>query len=621
MPSEVFLLPYRPALDANAIPIVGAQLEFYASQLGEPDSPGTTTPQAVYANEALTVSLGAVVTANSAGVWPTIYLDKTKIYRVILRSPDGEVLREADPYVASVVDNLAPEIALNAAKAAASAGLSEAFAAALSFLTAGYIQDGSSLPPVGVGNGEGYFFTINQHLFGALNNNGVPDIKFEIATKASIDDALLTVPAIAREVNPELPISTFMQGRENDADHTARFNEAIDKLNVITDRRGGTIRLDRASYNVSSVQAIQSAGTWIKGVGASQPLANNDFQIDLAKQFGSVIEMLPGAGDAFTWGNQDGGGGYLFQGGGLSDLTIFGAEGRTGYAANVMRARGWTARDVNIWRPWNGIRVYGGLGVYLNNIYIDQLRGEFGLAAIGDEINKGDVLDLDHVWIGAQDAATNSRGIGLLIRGYYHTVTCNVLRVVNPSYGVYADTQLAADHMRPFVLRFQGLEIDFAQNECVKLVNYRDAEFIGGYYHGLGQATVFSAEIDGRFGGNNNDELRIIGGKFSGAGGIGCLNLSGSSSTVTGASFHAPVTADNNCIVVGPLSEKTKITGCSIGEVGNATKNAPLTGIRVFAGARKTDIDTNSFYNCDTPVVNSADPAETTSGTNHVWGA
>lgn len=180
MPGDVFLLPFRPGLTANAIPIVGARLEFYASD--------TSTPQPVYADEALTVPLGAVVIANSAGVWPTIYLDNTKIYRVVLRSPDGEVLRETDPYVASVVDNLAPEIAQNAAEAIQAAALAGTYTTALVTYTFGYIGINDPLPPPGVEQGEGYVYTLGTRVFGATNDDGAPLNQFELATSGTIDD-------------------------------------------------------------------------------------------------------------------------------------------------------------------------------------------------------------------------------------------------------------------------------------------------------------------------------------------------------------------------------------------------------------------------------------------------
>jgi len=79
-----------PALDQNGNPYSGAKWYFYKS--------GTMTPLAVYADAALTVSLGSVVTADSAGRFVPIYLDLKNAYRSILQSADGSAtLSDIDP--------------------------------------------------------------------------------------------------------------------------------------------------------------------------------------------------------------------------------------------------------------------------------------------------------------------------------------------------------------------------------------------------------------------------------------------------------------------------------------------------------------------------------------------
>lgn len=89
MTAELFTTPAR-ATDANGNIYGGAQWFFYAT--------GTTTPQAVYANAALTNSLGAVVTSDSGGKFPAIYFDASKTYRGILKSADGaSTIHDIDP--------------------------------------------------------------------------------------------------------------------------------------------------------------------------------------------------------------------------------------------------------------------------------------------------------------------------------------------------------------------------------------------------------------------------------------------------------------------------------------------------------------------------------------------
>ncbi|NYD88741.1 hypothetical protein [Sphingomonas melonis] len=90
-PFDLFYLPFRPALDANGIVVPGASLTFYRT--------GTSTLQTIYADAALTIPLDNPVTANAAGVWPSIYIDNNFLYRVVLRDGRGGSLNEIDPYV------------------------------------------------------------------------------------------------------------------------------------------------------------------------------------------------------------------------------------------------------------------------------------------------------------------------------------------------------------------------------------------------------------------------------------------------------------------------------------------------------------------------------------------
>ena len=89
-PPSLFYLPFRPALDANGIVAPGARLFFFLTQ--------TSIPQKIYADAALTIELENPVGANAAGVWPSIYMDPSLTYRVVLKDQDGVTLNEVDPY-------------------------------------------------------------------------------------------------------------------------------------------------------------------------------------------------------------------------------------------------------------------------------------------------------------------------------------------------------------------------------------------------------------------------------------------------------------------------------------------------------------------------------------------
>jgi hypothetical protein len=82
------------ATDANSNSLAGATWSFYAT--------GTLTPQNVFANATLATSLGAVVTADSGGLFVPIYLNADLVYRAILKTAGGTTVRDLDPLTGSV---------------------------------------------------------------------------------------------------------------------------------------------------------------------------------------------------------------------------------------------------------------------------------------------------------------------------------------------------------------------------------------------------------------------------------------------------------------------------------------------------------------------------------------
>lgn len=84
------LLPTARASDTNNDPYSGAQWFFYET--------GSSTPLAVYADADLSTSLGATVTADSAGKFVPIYLDASRTYRGVCKNASGSVtLHDIDP--------------------------------------------------------------------------------------------------------------------------------------------------------------------------------------------------------------------------------------------------------------------------------------------------------------------------------------------------------------------------------------------------------------------------------------------------------------------------------------------------------------------------------------------
>src|SRR5688572_22748268 len=88
---QTFVLPRQVALDDDANSMAGALAYFYQT--------GTTTPQAVYSDSALTTQHSNPVVADAAGRWAKIYLNPnaTANYRVRITDSSGvQVYQEDD---------------------------------------------------------------------------------------------------------------------------------------------------------------------------------------------------------------------------------------------------------------------------------------------------------------------------------------------------------------------------------------------------------------------------------------------------------------------------------------------------------------------------------------------
>lgn len=119
MSSELFYLPFRPALDMNSLIIPGAILHFYLT--------GTSTTETIYSDVGLTTPLANPVIATSAGIWPAIYLDDAVSYRVVLEDSDGSTIPgfDFDPYIPGIADVLT-EVVYNNIKDLADAAAEDA---------------------------------------------------------------------------------------------------------------------------------------------------------------------------------------------------------------------------------------------------------------------------------------------------------------------------------------------------------------------------------------------------------------------------------------------------------------------------------------------------------------
>jgi hypothetical protein len=98
--ANLFVMPFRPALDANMKVLPGAQAWFTLQ--------GTNVPSAPYSDVGLSTPRTNPVVANGVGRFPTTYLDEDVDYRVRIYEADAVVgvddpIEEYDPYTSNLL--------------------------------------------------------------------------------------------------------------------------------------------------------------------------------------------------------------------------------------------------------------------------------------------------------------------------------------------------------------------------------------------------------------------------------------------------------------------------------------------------------------------------------------
>ena len=88
--------PTYRAVDANGVPMSGAQLQWYLT--------GTTTPSAVFTSATLATPLANPVISDSAGLFPPMFRDPTVTYRAQLLASLGALVQDLDPVAAPFVN-------------------------------------------------------------------------------------------------------------------------------------------------------------------------------------------------------------------------------------------------------------------------------------------------------------------------------------------------------------------------------------------------------------------------------------------------------------------------------------------------------------------------------------
>lgn len=270
MSALYFILPGR-VFDANGVVSPGAKAFFYQT--------GGTTLQDVYTTDALTTPHTNPVVADAGGKFPSIYLDNTVEYRVVVKSSDESVtFFDEDPYnpasattlVNTTIDTAAPNtIKINGNTLAAAAGT-----ATLTF---------PNTTTTIVGRDTTDTLTNKTMTAAVLNNPSVVNPTF---TGTPVEDVFTITDGAAFEIDPANGSWQAVTLGANRTPKATNFQNGQTVTLYVNDGTGYTLTWTDATFG----------GTGVKWLGGSAPILSTTglTWITLWKIGGQVYGCLNG---------------------------------------------------------------------------------------------------------------------------------------------------------------------------------------------------------------------------------------------------------------------------------------------------------------------------------------
>ena len=213
---------------------------------------------------------------------------------------------------------------------------------------------------------------------------------------------------------------------------------------------------------------------------------------------------------------------------------------------NVVNAERTTFENVLVFNPFNFAFVQKANVVEISNVWVNNIRGTYGIRWLGDAANRSDVLRLIGVVMSFPDT-----GIGIDWDGNCHTLQTFGTIIVRPNKGVRISNTAGAT--APEFGFFTNLEIDFPQSYGVEILAGESYYFGPQFYcHGsVGASGVYVAS------GLAANRIQFAGGKISGNATYGIENnvrVLAANLVLTGNTTADYLNADN-AILTAPRVE------------------------------------------------------------------
>lgn len=153
--------------------------------------------------------------------------------------------------------------------------------------------------------------------------------------------------------------------------------------------------------------------------------------------------------------------------GGLRNITICdgeieGQDMTGGYVIDIRNADRCTINNIRVYNPWNFLYVEQANLVSVENCWVNNIRGLYGIHWYGETTKRSDVLRLIGINLSSQGNA-----VGIMWDGNCNTLQVQAVTIVRPSIGVHVRN--TSGGWMPLFGMFDDLEIDFPESHCVKL--------------------------------------------------------------------------------------------------------------------------------------------------------
>jgi hypothetical protein len=153
--------------------------------------------------------------------------------------------------------------------------------------------------------------------------------------------------------------------------------------------------------------------------------------------------------------------------GGLRNITICDGEieGQNmggGYVIDIRNADRCTINNIRVYNPFNFLYVEQANLVSVENCWVNNVRGLYGIHWYGETAKRSDVLRLIGINLSSQGNA-----VGIMWDGNCNTLQVQAVTIVRPSIGVHVRN--TSGGFLPLFGMFDDLEVDFPESHAVKL--------------------------------------------------------------------------------------------------------------------------------------------------------